>query len=96
MDHGSARSRRTDDCLCPALFEDLDEPLGNLPRFYTITCIERRLPTTRLALVKLNLAACPPQHRDTARSDVAPQLINETGDEERNEHIVDFRFSIFD
>ena len=87
MDHGSARSGRTDDRFCPALFEDLDEPLRDLPRFVSIPGVEGRLRATRLPLVKLNVTTRAPQHLDTTRADVAPQLINQTRDEEGNLHL---------
>ena len=87
MDHRNARSGRTDDRAGRALFEDLDESLRNLPRFVAIARVESGLPATCLPVVKLHVTTSAPQHRDTARADVTPQLINQTRDEEGNLHL---------
>src|SRR6185503_16713485 len=56
MDHRGARSRRADNGVGLALFEDADKTLRYRSRLVEIACIESRLRATRLSLVKLHLS----------------------------------------
>ena len=79
MHHRGARTGRTDDEFRLALFAQLNEALGNSPRFRPISGIESWLATARLPLIKLDFAARAPQHFDGARADAGPHLIDNAG-----------------
>src|SRR5204863_8704205 len=84
--HGGARSRRTDDRVGAARFEDLDQPPRERPRLVTVPSVERRVPATGLALVELYGAPRPPQHLDGADGRRRPELVRQTGHEQRYAH----------
>src|ERR1043166_1999445 len=91
--HRRARSRWGNNRLRIALFVNLDKTLCDLARFLQIARIERRLPTTRLSLIKLplppHLPPAPPQHRHATHTNARPQLIDQTRYEQRNLHKYD-------
>ena len=88
FDHRRTRSRRANDRLGVRIFEDLDEPLGELVRLFAITRIKSRLAATRLALVKDNVTSRTPQNLDRGHADVRTKLVDETCYKKRDFQIV--------
>src|SRR5262245_30205328 len=84
MHHRSARTRRADDEIGRALFEQFDKAPGDQRGFIAITGIERRLAATSLPFIKFNFATSAAQNFDRAGADAAPHLIDYTGYEQAN------------
>src|SRR5262245_47890563 len=84
MHHRSARTRRADDEIGRALFEQFNEAPRDQRGFITVTSVEGRLAATSLPFIKFNFATSPAQNLDRAGADAAPHLIDNTGYEQAN------------